>query len=267
MGVFFKISDMCFRSALSVKYQQLAKKYGKMLSVIEMYKEVYGDGSTSLTNHSLTNPKYLVNAFSNPLCPIVTADPQIQLYSWGLIPNWLRASGNEKELQAWRTKTINARCETVFEKPSFRTPIIKGRCLFPSTGYFEYHHEKDGTKTPYFIHLKNTDLFSMAGIYDRWQSPDGQEIYSFSLITTPANELTGWIHNGGTQSGRMPIIFSEDDEKRWLQPDLTFSEITALMKTYPAENMQAYAVKKDFIKKNPNDATILEPETNNSLLF
>jgi putative SOS response-associated peptidase YedK len=198
-----------------------------------------------------------------------------------LIPNWLRAPGSEKELQAWRTKTINARCETIFEKPSFRTPIIKGRCLFPATGYFEYHHETtgstgstgsptagsltNGTKTPYFIHLKDTELFSMAGIYDRWQSPDGQEIYSFSLITTPANELTGWIHNGGTQSGRMPVIISEEDEKRWLQPDLTFSEITALMKTFPAEHMQAYAIKKDFIKKNPNDATILEAD--NSRLF
>ena len=99
----------------------------------------------------------------------------------------------------------------------------------------------------------------MAGIYDRWESADGQEIYSYSLITAPANELTGRIHNGGTHSGRMPVIFSEDDEKRRLQPDLTFQEITALMKTFPAEHLQAYAIKADFIRKNPNDATILEP--------
>ena len=105
----------------------------------------------------------------------------------------------------------------------------------------------------------------MAGIYDNWKSADGQEIYSYSLITAPANELTGWIHNGGTHSGRMPVIFSEEDEKRWLQPDLTYQEIIALMKTFPAEHLQAYAIKPDFIRKRPNDATILE--ANQSGLF
>ena len=98
----------------------------------------------------------------------------------------------------------------------------------------------------------------MAGIYDYWKNPDGQEIYSYSLITAPANELTGWIHNGGTHSGRMPVIFSEEDEKRWLQPDLTCQEITGLMTTFPAEHLQAYAINPDFIRKHPNDKTILE---------
>jgi len=241
---------MCFRNALSVKYQQLAKKYGKLLNVLEMYQEVYGE-------------KYHISAFTNPLCPVITADRQIQLYHWGLIPHWFRASDNpqerQKELQACRSKTYIARCETVFEKASYRTPILQGRCIIPSTGYFEYRHETNGTKTPYFIHLKDTDLFSMAGIYDLWKSADGQEIYSYSLITAPANELTGWIHNGGTHSGRMPVIFSEEDEKRWLQPDLTFQEITALMKTFPAEHLQAYAIKPDFVRKHPNDAAIIEP--------
>ena len=219
------------------------------MSVIEMYQEVYGE-------------KHHINAFTNPLCPVITENPQIQLYHWGLIPHWFRASGNpqeqQKELQDFRSKTYIARCETVFEKASYRSPILRGRCLIPSTGYFEYHHETNGTKTPYFIHLKDTDLFSMAGIYDCWKSADGQEIYSYSLITSPANELTGWIHNGGTHSGRMPVIFSEENEQKWLQPDLTYQEITALMTTFPAEHLQAYAVKQDFIKKHPSDKSILE---------
>ena len=246
---------MCFRNALSVKVQQLAKKYGKLLSVIEMYQEVYGG------KH---DEKYHINAFTNPVCPVITAEPQIQLYHWGLIPHWFQTSGNsqeqQKELQAFRSKTYIARCETVFEKASYRTPILQGRCIIPSTGYFEYHHETNRTKTPYFIHLKDTDLFSMAGIYDCWKRADGQEMYSYSLITAPANELTGWIHNGGTNCGRMPVIFSEEDEKRWLQPDLTFEEITALMKTFPAEHLQAYPIKADFVRKNPADPTILEAE-------
>ena len=242
---------MCFRNALSAKYQKLAQKYGKLLNVVEMYQEVYGE-------------KYHINAFTNPLCPVITPDPQIQLYYWGLLPNWLRVTGdyqsNQKAIQAMRSKTYNARSETIFEKSTFRTPVLKSRCLIPSTGYFEHHHETNGTKTPYFIHLKNTGLFSMAGIYDRWKSPAGDEIYSFSLITTPANELTGWIHNGGSNGGRMPLILSEEDEMKWLQPDLSYDEITALMQTYPAENMQGYAIKSDFLKKNPFDPTILEPE-------
>jgi len=230
---------MCFRTALSVKVQQLAKKYGKQLNVIEMYQEVYG-GKHDEKNH--------INAFTNPICPVITADPQIQLYHWGLIPHWFRASGNpqeqHKQLQDFRRKTYIARCETVFEKASYRVPILRGRCLIPATGYYEHHHEKNGTKTPYFIQQKDSGLFSMAGIYDRWKSVDGQEIYSYSLITTPANELTAWIHNAGTNSGRMPVIFSEEDEKRWLQPDLNYQEIIALMKTYPAEHLQAYVIDR-----------------------
>jgi hypothetical protein len=78
---------------------------------------------------------------------------------------------------------------------------------------------------------------------------------------TDTNELTGWIHNGGSNSGRMPVILSEDDEMKWLQPNLTYHEIVALMQTYPAELMQGYAIKKDFLTKSPYDATILEPDT------
>ena len=99
---------MCFRSSLSVKYQQLAKKYGKLLSVIEMYQEAYGE-------------KYHVTAFENPLCPIITADTNIQAYRWGLIPHWVK---NSEETDKIRKMTYNARSETVFEKPSFRRPIL-----------------------------------------------------------------------------------------------------------------------------------------------
>lgn len=132
------------------------------------------------------------------------------------------------------------------------------RILIPSTGYFEYHHEGKET-TPYFIFLKDEELFSIGGISDTWKNPEtGEEFETFSLITTPANELTGWIHNGGKNPERMPYIIAQELEKAWLNPDATKEELHDLMKVYPAEKMDAYIVKKDFIKRNPKDPEIIE---------
>ena len=233
---------MCFRSSLSVKYQQLAKKYGKLLSVIEMYQEAYGE-------------KYHVQAFNNPLCPVITADENIQAYRWGLIPNWAK----KEKIDEIRKMTYNARSETVFEKASFRKPILYNRCIIPSTGYFEHRHNEDGSKTPYFIHMKDFDVFSFGGVFDKWTNPETkEEIYTFSIITTPANELTGWIHNGGANSKRMPLILHPDEEQNWLLPELNNQDIKSFMQTYPANEMAAYAIRNDFIKKKPDDPTILD---------
>lgn len=138
---------------------------------------------------------------------------------WGLIPFWEKTAEKANEI---RKLTYNAKADTVFEKPSFREPIKKHRCLVPSTGFFEWHHNSDGTKMPYFIRLKDGDIFSMAGIYDEWRNPEtGKILRTFSILTTEANQLLAKMHNA---KKRMPVILSAANKLYWLQPNLSKEE-------------------------------------------
>lgn len=238
---------------MSKKTRQLAARYGRKSDVIEIY-------------HDILDERYNVPAFTNPLYPIITKDSEIQAYTWGLIPFWVKPKGNTdieyeetvERAYSIRKGTYNARAETLFELPSFRTPIRHNRCIIPSTGYFEYHHNPDGTTTPYFIYLTDEPVFSMAGIYDSWLNPKtGKQEYTFSMITTEANALTGEIHNGGKRPHRMPLILPKHKEEDWLTPGLSEAEIESFLKTYPADDMDAYIVSPAFRKKNPHDKTIL----------
>lgn len=235
---------MCFHNAMSAKIKKLTKRYNLKTDIIEIAEEILEE-----------TRRYHVNAFAHPECPVITAGNQLRFERWGLIPHWVKTSKDADQIQ---NMTLNARSETLFEKPSFRTPIRKARCLIPSTGYFEYHHEGK-EKTPYFIFLKNEELFSIGGISDQWLNPiTGDVIETFSLITTPANQLTSWIHNGGRNPGRMPFIIPQALEDIWLNPQTTKEELEAIMQPYPANEMNAYIIKKDFIKKDPHDPSILD---------
>lgn len=239
---------------MSAKAIKLAKRYRRQSDIVEIYQDIL-------------NERYNVSAFTNPLWPIITHENEIQVYTWGLIPFWMKAKGNTEidrkeaieRANSIRKRTYNARAETLFELPSFRTPIRHNRCIIPSTGYFEYHHQPDGATTPYYIYLKNEPVFSMAGIFDSWLNPQtGKEEYTFSMITTEANDLTGEIHNGGKNPRRMPLIIPKENEEIWLKPSLSETEIKSFLKTFPSNDMDAYVVRSDFRKKNPHDKTILD---------
>lgn len=230
---------MCFYNSMNVKAQKLAARYGRNLSVIEMAEQILAD-------------QYRVTAFTYPDYPIITSDPAIQHFKWGLIPFWVKDEDQAEEI---RRMTFNARADTIFKKPSFREPILKKRCLVPSTGYFDWRHE-GGKKVPYYIYVKDEPIFSMAGIYDSWwDKSTGEVIYTFSIITTDTNPLTDFIHNA---KHRMPAILSEEDEEKWLDPTLDKKNIEKLLQPFPAERMDAYIIENDFLKKRSNDPTILE---------
>ena len=108
------------------------------------------------------NPFY--NGFTFRKAPVIINDdkPRIQYYTWGLIPKWIKSIDESKKI---RTQTLNARSESVFEKPSFRNSITKKRCLIPASGFYEWR-DYNGKKYPYYIYLKDRDLFSFAGIYE-----------------------------------------------------------------------------------------------------
>lgn len=230
---------MCFHNSMSAKAVKLAARYGRKSDVVEIYQDIL-------------NEQYHVSAFTFPKYPIITTLKEIQVFNWGLIPFWIKTEEDADEI---RRMTLNARADTIFEKPSFREPIMKKRCIVPSTGYFEWRHE--GTKKiPYYIYLKDEPIFSMAGIYDSWLDKEtGEELSTFSIITTDTNPLTDYIHN---TKHRMPTILPKEDEERWLDPDLQKADVTSLLKPFDANKMDAYIIEKDFIKKISTDPTILQ---------
>lgn len=232
---------MCFYNSMSAKATKLAARYGRNLSVVEIAEKILKE-----------QEQYRVNAFSFPDCPVITSDPEIQSYKWGLIPFWVK---DQKQADEIKRMTLNARADTVFQKPSFREPIMKKRCIVPSTGYFEWRHEGD-KKIPYYIFLKDEDIFSMAGIYDTWlDKSTGEVVNTFSIITTEANPLTDYIHN---TKHRMPAILNQEDEEKWLDPKLGKLDIEQLLLPFPAGQMDAYIIDNDFLKKQADDPTILD---------
>ena len=181
---------------------------------------------------------------SQDLAVVSDEDPAfLSFYRWGLIPFWAKEAsiGN---------KMINARAETILEKPSFRNPFRKQRCLVLSDGFFEW--KKSAVKIPYRICLIDGSPFAMAGIWERWKNPGGEIIRSFSIITTQANSLVGELHD------RMPVILPREKEKQWLDggPEI---ELLKLLQPYPAEGMKMYPVSSRVNSPANDGPEILEP--------
>ena len=133
------------------------------------------------------------------------AGRELALLHWGLIPFWAK---DEK----LKYSMINARADTVHEKPAYREAFKKRRCLIPASGFYEWRKEK-GRKQPYNIRLKDTDIFAFAGLWEHWEGPEGEVIDSCSIIVTEANKLIEPIHD------RMPVILSTKGYDTWLDPD------------------------------------------------
>jgi putative SOS response-associated peptidase YedK len=165
---------------------------------------------------------------------------------WGLIPPWAKdiSIGN---------KMINARSETITEKPSFRAPFRNKRCIIIADSFYEWKRHSDKSKTPMRIKLKNDELFAMAGIWDSWRSPQGKTIYSCAVITTDSNGLMKEIHN------RMPVILQPDDEQTWLDPALYDPHyLTQLLKPFDEKLMEAYEVSPQVNSVKNNSINLIQ---------
>ena len=148
---------------------------------------------------------------------------------WGLVPHWAKD-------ESVGMKTINARAETISEKPSFRDSFRSKRCLIPADGFIEWAR-KTKDKTPKYINLKSNELFGMAGLWAEWNG-NGQPIKTFSIITTEANDLIGKVHH------RMPVILNPENYSDWLSPDATSSELKSLLVPFSAEKMSVRSISK-----------------------
>jgi putative SOS response-associated peptidase YedK len=156
---------------------------------------------------------------------------KMKMMRWGLVPFWTK----EKPKGATR---INTRAETMAEKPSFRQSFKTRRCLVPADGYYEWKKIMEtGAKIPFFFSLKNKEPFAFAGIWDVWQNPEGEPLFSFSIITTEANSLGLPIHD------RMPAILRQNAENIWIDPAINDLNILAdLIKPYPSGEMEVCEV-------------------------
>lgn len=178
---------------------------------------------------------------SQPVSVISNDNPSaLSFYRWGLIPSWAKdiSIGN---------KMINARGETLREKPSFRAAYKRRRCLIPANGFYEW--AKDGkTKTPMYVHLKDHALFAFAGLWEIWHSPEGDEIRSCTIITTQPNALVAPLHH------RMAVILHEEDYDTWLSPDeMPADKLQPLLRPYESDKMAVYEVST-LVNKPANDS-------------
>jgi putative SOS response-associated peptidase YedK len=164
-----------------------------------------------------------------------------ELLRWGLVPSWSRDI-------AIGSRMINARGETVAQKPSFRAAFKRRRCVIPADGFFEWAKTSGRTKQPYYITPKSGRPFAFAGLWESWDSADGSEIKTCTIITTTANEMLADIHD------RMPVILQEIDIDRWLDPkNQVAAELQPLLAPCAAVNMQRAAVST-FVNSPRNDA-------------
>lgn len=189
-------------------------------------------------------PRYNCAPTQN-LAVITNREPcEMKYFRWGLIPFWAKDP-------SIGSRMINAKAETIREKPSFRIPFLKQRCLVPADGFYEWKRAGSKEKIPYRITLADRSPFAMAGIWDRWKDPEGRQVYSFAILTTAPNELLSGIHN------RMPVILSRDQEKAWIS-DTDPAELKSMLEPFPAEDMNAYTISKKVNYPGNDTPEILE---------
>lgn len=193
-------------------------------------------------------PRY--NIAPTQLIPSIVSAPggekQLQMLRWGLIPSWAK----DAKIGA---KLINARAETVSEKPSFKAAFKRRRCLIIADGFYEWQRQEK-QKQPYYFRLQNAQLFAFAGLWEQWKSPDEDIINSCTILTTEANDLLRPIHD------RMPVILESKDYGLWLDSEAQQPQLQQLLRPYQADLMTSYTVSTKV--NNPKNNT---PECINSL--
>jgi putative SOS response-associated peptidase YedK len=185
-------------------------------------------------------PKY--NIAPTQEVPIVyrEEDNEVMCARWGLIPSWKKDSESGRWL-------INARAESLTMKPAFRNAIRRTRCIVPANGFYEWKPEK-GKKFPFYIRLRERELFGFAGLYERWIDPAGAEVATFCIITTDSNPIVRMIHE------RMPAILEREEEAIWLNPKTPPEDYLSLLRPYTPDETVAYRVSAKV-----NDVRIDEP--------
>ncbi|MBW2109749.1 MAG: SOS response-associated peptidase [Deltaproteobacteria bacterium] len=186
-------------------------------------------------------PRYNVAPGQNALVVVKSDSRYLYMMSWGFVPFWAKD-------ESIGYKLINARGETLSEKPIFKRLFEEKRCLVLADGFFEWKQLGKGkVKVPMRFVLKDRRPFAFAGLWDIWQDPQGKEQQTFTIITTGANEIVRPIHD------RMPVILKREDEEEWLDPEnKKIDRLSSLLKPFPSELMDVYAVST-IVNSTKND--------------
>lgn len=222
---------MCFNISSNLTSQmKYAKHHG--LDTSELDKLLAQQGELPLYHQ--------VSGFAHPSLPIITnQEPKkITLSNWGLIPSWVKDPVQATEMAK---RTLNARVETIFEKPSFRNSAGKKHCVVLVNGFFEHHHAGK-IKIPFHVRPKSGDTMLLGGIFEEWKF-ENKIRHTFSIVTTDGNPLMAKIHNNPKLKGpRMPVIIPEYLKEEWLGEGMDINEVHKFMEPFPQEELSAYPV-------------------------
>ncbi len=197
-------------------------------------KQVEKEFDVKVSNEKLFKPRYNI-APTQTIAAILESDGEriIDALRWGLIPSWAKdeSIGN---------KLINARAETLAEKPSFKNAFRSHRCIIPASGFYEWQKKGTGAKQPFYFHLKDKEVFGFAGLYEQWLDKEsGEQIETCLIITTEANKVLEPVHD------RMPVILKARDYGQWLDAkEKDTDKLQKILSPYPASEMIAYQVSK-----------------------
>lgn len=209
---------MCYFFSLAEEEIRLQQRYNALFEVRGKFKG-----------------EKIFNGFTHPVIPVLTNEfPNLfRFFSWGLIPKWTKTNSEAMEI---RKMTLNARLETMFDKPSFAASAKYYRCLVPVDGFYEWQHQGK-EKIKYHIYLTEQKIFSLGGIWSEWVNKStGEIIRTFSIVTMPANSLMARIHN---TKKRMPVILTQEFEFEWIRNDLTKNDLNELANLCKEDSMRA----------------------------
>jgi putative SOS response-associated peptidase YedK len=215
---------MCGRFALLTHAEALVKRF----KVEEVIKR--------------PEPRYNISPTQEVTVVVQREIRQLTQMRWGLIPSWAKdvSIGN---------RMINARGETLAEKPAFRSSFKKRRCLILADGFYEWQ-KLGSVKKPTHIRLRSREAFAFAGLYEYWETKSGKMLENCTIITTTPNELLTPIHS------RMPVILNPEDEDAWLNPDnQNVKELQSMLMPYTTELMEAFEVS-DFVNSPGNQGPL-----------
>jgi putative SOS response-associated peptidase YedK len=225
---------MCFSVNVNIVKEELEERYG--VNFPDKYRY---------------EPSYYYHAFALPEVPAVCSDNPgfIRVLKWGLIPPWIKSEDDAEEI---RFKTFNARSESIDTKPSFSSSFRSKRCIIPVRGFYEWQHV-GYRKIPWYIYHAREQIFTIAGIYSDWTPPGrSEQLSTFSIITTDANELMAEVHNS---KKRMPVILGRDDEKKWIDPALSQADALSMLKPCASDLLRAHTISPLVNEKTANRNT------------
>ena len=223
---------MCGRYSLFAEFRIIEERFGEATFDEEDYEESYNIAPSQMVLSVINDGK----------------KNRLGFLKWGLVPPW----ANDPKIGF---KMINARAETVHEKPSFREAFKKRRCLIVADSFYEWKRTEE-RKVPMRIKMKNDELFAMAGLWESWKDAKGELVHTCTILTTEANELMSSIHD------RMPVILKQEDEHKWLNPKLNnVDELRPFL--IPLENglLEAYEVSDKVNSPKNNAPELIEKVT------